>query len=861
MKASNIKVEHLRNPLGIDLQKPFLSWCCQGGLRQTGYLINAFSYWNDQKGSLIYTSGKQNSAVMSAHLNTTLKSRQRVLVELTLFDENEEPGEIETAVFETAFLDMQEWTAKWINPEPENLTQVNNRPASYLKRKFSVEDIGPARLYITAHGLYTVFLNSVRVGTAVLTPGTSEYSVNLEYQSYDVTSYLKKGENEIRVILGDGWYRGKSGMNNPKGNLFGTDLACLAQLEVNQKVVVKTDESWLASQNGPIQKNGLDFGETVDATKGDGFFATEQFHPVRTEDFPYQTLKCSNNVPVTEHEEFQGKLISTTKKESVLDFGQNMAGYVSFSVTAKAGQKLILTHGEALDENGDFTIENFQHDTPTEENRIRQQVTYVCKDGTNRYCPQFCIFGFQYVKVETDIPLENISFRAHAVYSDMEETGQFLCGNQDVNQLVQNTIWSMKSNFVDIPTDCPTRERQGWTGDAAVFASTGVYLMDCYPVFRKWLAEVRASQLQNGKIPGVAPRSEPGGFFQKFSNGSAGWADAITIVPSVLSNVYQCTDILEENYAAMKKWVDFSRKRAKKSRLKSKLKRNPYRQYLVETGFHWGEWMEPDQDMRTVLTQTIKNGDPEVPTAYFAYSAFLMGKAAERLNKKDEATYYLNLSQKIRNAYRAYFVKDGHIYSNRQAKYVRPIALDLLAPEEKQSAADALNELVKQNEYHLNTGFLSTPFLCDVLATYGYIDTAYQLLLQDTAPSWLYEVKKGATSIWETWNGIDTQGRVSASLNHYSYGAVTGWLFNGVAGIRLSNGEITINPHPHKAIGFVNAVYQSPVGEIQSSWNYEGKTIHYEIKIPANCCATILLPNGEEHQVTAGTYSFCTQEE
>ena len=858
MKASHIKVEHLKNPLGIDLKKPFISWCCQEGLQQTGYLINAFSYWNNQKDELIYTSGKQNISTMSAYLDTELKSRQRVLIEITLFDENNKPGEVSTAVFETALLNQQDWCAKWINPEPENLTEVNNRPASYLKRTFSVEETEPARLYITAHGLYTVFLNSTKVGNAVLTPGTSEYSVNLEYQTYDVTSYLKKGDNEIQIILGDGWYRGKSGMNNPKGNLFGTDIACLAQLEVNKKVVLKTEGSWIASQKGPVQKNGLDFGETVDANLGNGFFATEEFHPVRVENFSYKPLKCSNNVPITEHEVFQGKRIVTPREEDVLDFGQNMAGYVSFSVTAKAGQKITLTHGEALDENGNFTIENFQG--PTEDKQIPQKIVYLCKEGKNEYKPQFCLFGFQYVKVETDLPLDEISFQAHAVYSDMEQVGQFQCGSQEVNQLVQNSLWSMKSNFADIPTDCPTRERQGWTGDAALFVSTGTYLMDCYSVFRKWLAEVRVAQLEDGKIPGVAPRSEPTGFFQKLSNGSAGWADAITIVPSVLSQVYQCPDILSENYDAMRKWVDFSQKRAKKSRLKAKWKRNPYQHYIVDTGFHWGEWMEPGTDIKNALAETMKKGNPEVPTAYFAYSAQLLALAAERLNKKEDAFYYQDLSKKIKKAYRAYFVKEGHIVSDRQARYVRPIALDILTLKEKKKAAQDLNELVIQNDYHLNTGFLSTPYLCEVLSSYGYTDTAYRLLLQDTAPSWLYEVKKGATTIWETWNGIDEQGKVSASLNHYSYGAVTGWLFKGVAGIQLSDGKIIIKPHPHDSIGFVNAVYQSPVGQIQSSWRYEGKTIHYEVKIPSNTSATVILPNGKEHQITAGTYSFTTQE-
>lgn len=330
-----------------------------------------------------------------------------------------------------------------------------------------MEKTGTSRLYITAHGLYTAFINNQRVGDYVLTPGTSEYSVNLEYQTYDVTELINEGKNEIVVVLGDGWYRGKSGMNNPNGNLFGDDISLLAQLEINGASVLITDESWQASQYGPILKNGLDFGEVVDSTIGDGFFAIEKFHQVKIENFGYQNLKCSNNVHIKEKEKFEGTVIKTPNGDTVIDFGQNIAGYVSFSVKAKQGQKIKLVHGEGLDENGNFTIDNFQHEAPTPENMIYQQVEYICKEGQNEYKPQFCIFGFQYVKVETDINIDDIKFTAQAVYSDMDETGSFVCGNEDVNKLVKNSLWSMKGNFADIPTDCPTQERQGWTGDAA----------------------------------------------------------------------------------------------------------------------------------------------------------------------------------------------------------------------------------------------------------------------------------------------------------------------------------------------------------------------------------------------------------
>lgn len=803
MKAINIKVEHLKEAFGIDIKNPLVSWCLSGG-KQTAYILDCYD-----GEELIYSSGKVETSSQQARIKTELKSRQRVEVKLSLFDENDNIGEVSSTTFEMALLNKSDWFAKWINPEETNLTKVNERPASYLKRKFEVENLGKSRLYITCHGLYEAFINGKRVGDQILTPGTSEYSKILEYQTYDVSELLKIGENEIEVILGDGWYRGKSGMNNPTGNLFGDDVSLLCQLEIDGKIILASDENWVASQDGQIRANGLDFGEIIDAN-----IEPKEYHAVKIESFGYDNLVCSNSVPVMEKESFSAKLITTPNGEKVLDFGQNIAGYISFKAYAKKGQKIKLTCGESLDENGNFTNKNFQHDNPTPENEIKQQIEYTCKDGLNEYKPKFCIFGFRYAKLETDIELDKVEFASHAVYSDMEEVGSFVCENELVNKLVKNALWSMKGNFAYIPTDCPTRERQGWTGDAQAFVGTGMYLVDCYPVYRKWLRELRVSQTEEGKFPGVVPRAEPDGFFKKLSMGSAGWSDAITIIPSAMSERYDCTDILEENYQAMKKWVDFSEKRARKSRLKAKLKLDKYKKYIVDTGFHWGEWLEPDVDSKNVLKDTLMKGSPEVPTAYYAYSAEHLAKAAKKLDNDSDYRYYSSLSQKVKTAYRAYFVKNGKIKSDRQASYVRPIALNILSEREKKKAASDLNELVIKNNYHLNTGFLSTPYLCSVLSNNGFEETAFKLLLQDTSPSWLYSVKKGATTIWETWNGIDKNGKVSGSLNHYSYGAVVGWLFEYVAGIKVRNGKITVNPHPNEAIGDFECEYNSPVGKV-----------------------------------------------
>ncbi|MBQ8953843.1 MAG: family 78 glycoside hydrolase catalytic domain, partial [Clostridia bacterium] len=380
------------------------------------------------------------------------------------------------------------WQAKWIDPELPHDPETK-QPASYLRRRFAVEGTENACLYITCHGLYAAYINGRRAGDFVLAPGVGDYRQRLTVQRYDVSGLLRQGENEITVVLGDGWYRGGVGIDGLR-NYYGSDLALLCQLEIGGRPVLCSDESWEAAQEGPIRENDLEIGEIYDARME----KITGWHGVTARDFGFGNLAATESVPVREQERFSGKLITTPNGETVIDFGQNLAGYTELRVHAKAGQKIILWHGETLDENGNFTQSNFEPGERNKNGGIPQKIEYVCKDGLNEYRPSFALFGFRYAKVETDCDLTDASFTAVAVYSDMPQTGFFECGSADVNQLFQNSLWSMRSNFCDIPTDCPTRERAGWTGDAGAFAPTAVYLADCYPVLRKWLGECRLAQ-------------------------------------------------------------------------------------------------------------------------------------------------------------------------------------------------------------------------------------------------------------------------------------------------------------------------------------------------------------------------------
>ena len=847
MRAIRLKTEHMVNPLGLQTANPTLSWNCADGITQTAYQIIAKS-----KNRIVWDSGKVASSQMSVEYGgSAAGARERIDWSVTLWDENGEPGQPESAWFEMGLMDGS-WEAKWIDPELPH-EEKTRQPASVLRKTFFTDTTENARLYITCHGMYKARINGKPAHSFVYAPGTDDYRKRLQYQVYDVTELLKSGENEIAVTLGDGWYRGNNGVDGLY-NYYGSDLALLCQLEVSGKPVLMSDETWLASQSGPVRLNDMEKGETYDARME----AITNWHGVSVKDYGFDKLVCSNSVPILEQERFLGRIFKTPNGETVVDFGQNLAGYTELKVYGKAGQKITLWHGETLDENGNFTQSNFDPGERNKNGGIPQRVDYICKDGLNVYKPSFSYFGFRYAKVESDVDLTDAEFTAIAVYSEMPQTGFFTCDNEDVNRLFLNSLWSMRSNFCDIPTDCPTRERAGWTGDAGAFAPTGVYLADCYPILRKWLAECRLAQGADGLVANIAPVNNSGSFISNMLQGSSGWGDASILVPWALYEAYGDKRILEENYEMMTKWLSFVEARAQKTRIQNL--RNPYKKYLVDEGFHFGEWLEPDVSSMDTMKKNMMFGAPEVATAYYYKSAGLVARIADILGKTEDSRRYKGIAEGARNAYRYTCTQNGVITSKRQAEYVRPIAFGLLNEAESQAAADQLAKMVSDNNYHLNTGFLATPFLCRVLSDYGHTDTAYRLLLQDTAPSWLYPVKHGATTIWESWDGVREDGTVHDSLNHYAYGAISGWLMGDVCGIRLTEGKLTIAPKPSKKLGHAEAKWDSPVGTIESKWHYEQDQVVFEVAIPANVTAEVCLPDGSTFHVQSGSHVFSCEE-
>lgn len=849
MKAINLKTEYLINPIGIDIRHPRLFWNCEGGTKQTAYRIVAKT---DEQ--IVWDSGKVTSESMHADYPNDLASRQRVEWNATLWDETDSKGESsETAFFETGLLSASDFRAKWISGN-YRVNPKKRYPVDCFKKEFSAHNVAKARLYITACGLYEALVNSKRVDDFVLAPGHTDYTKRIQLQTYDVTELLENGENVITVELADGWYRGSCGAWGLR-NQYGTQTKLYAQLEITDKsgnkAVIGTDQTWAWSNDGKIRFADNKDGEIVEAWREPSYggFAQETKCDV--------TPVSSNNVPVTEHERFSvQKVITTPGGAKVLDFGQNIAGYISFAVMAKKGQKIKLRFGEMFDENGEFTQKNFQC---ANKKRTRvtplQQIEYYCKDGSNEYKTKFAIFGFQYVLIESDVEWKKEDFTAASVCSDMEETLSFDSSNELLNRLVEATRWSAKNNHADVPTDCPTRERHGWTGDAQIFCNTASYLFNYAPFARKYVHDMLDGQRKNGKFRQITPK---GGvdFYMDFMDGSAGWSDAGVLIPYRIYKRYGDQKILENSYAAMKQYADFKIKTLGKwypTAVRTGIDRK-YRKYISNYGQSYGEWAEPTEVHITGF-RDFACPHPEETTAYIVYLLQTMAEIAEVLGKQDDKKRFSEYAEKAKIGYgKLIECPKFSLDTDRQAKLVRPLYMGLLNEKQAEFAKKRLITALEHYDWRLGTGFLSTPFILYVLEDID-VEYAYRLLENEQMPGWLFMPKMNANTIWESWEGTQAQGGI-ASLDHYSKGAVLEWVVSEMCGIQVSGeNEFTIAPKAGGHFTFAKCEYRSVYGKVKSDWRRKnGKTV-YMISVPANTTAKVVLPSGEK-TLTAGEYEF-----
>lgn len=866
MKAINIKTEYLKNPIGIDIDNPRVMWNCEGGVTQTAYQIVTDS-WD---------SGKVESNSMRAVIPAKFEKGKRVTFKIKLWDENGTEGELsEENFFEYG---IKNWSAKWITGNYEvdkkgyekekkleksfflsgiNYLATSNKPepirfpVDCFKKEFSAKkDVESARLYATACGIYSARINGKKVSMP-LAPGVTDYRKRVQYQTYDVTALIKEN-NIINIDLADGWYRGSCGAWGLK-NQYGCETKILAQLEIQYadgtKDTVATDKSWLWSNDGPISFADNKDGEIVDANKVPTYYTRAKLtsHNV--------VPSASNNVPIAEKETFKGEMTTAPSGKKLINFKQNMAGYVSFKINAKKGQKITLRFGEMLDESGELTLKNIQCKNKKITTPL-QTIEYTCKDGVNEYKPNFAIFGFTYMEIDTDIDISADDFTAIAVYSDMEETGFFDSSNELLNKFVNATKWSTKSNSADLPTDCPTRERHGWTGDAQIFFNTAAYLFDYATFSKKYIRDVFDWQQKDGKLPQIVPY---GGvdFFMSWMNGSVGWSDVGVLLPYRFWKIYNDDCLIKRYYTGMVKYAKFMISRCGKwTPLKHNIRLSgENRKYFVNFGQSYGEWAEPKDVFPNDWKNTVLP-NPEESTAYTSYIMSLMCEIAKYMNDSQNLPLFEEYKKGCAAAYRELITKNGYsIDTDRQAKLVRPLYMHLLDEKATEFAKKRLVKALENYGWRLGTGFLSTPFILDVLADIN-IEYAYKLLENEKMPGWLFMTKMGATTIWESWEGTKAQGGI-ASLNHYSKGAVCEWLFKEMCGIKVDGeNHFVIKPQPGGHFDFAKAEYKSIFGTVKSGWKKQNDKYIYEIEIPANCTAEIILQNGEKQTVTAGKHIF-----
>jgi alpha-L-rhamnosidase len=880
LTVTDLRCDYHQNPLGIDARQPRLSWRLSAerrGTVQSAYQIQV----DDQQGHTSWDTGKVASdrSVHVPYEGPPLRSGCCYTWRVRAWDGEDQPSEWSSlAWWEMGLLSPADWRAQWIEPDWEEDPKAF-QPCPYLRHSFSIDgQVRSARAYVTSHGLYELSLNGQRVGDQAFTPGFTSYHDRLQVQTYDVGDLLVEGENAVGAILGDGWYRGSVGVSSRR-NVYGQRLALLLQIHVRhqdgRETWVTSGEGWRAA-TGPIVKSDLKDGEVYDAQlEMPGWdapgFDDSAWHGVRVCDHGYDNLVAPIGPPVRKKEEFPAaRVLRTPKGEWVIDLGQNIAGWVRFEVEGPSGTTVTLTHGEALDKDGNFTLEHLQLQYMSA--RLEQQVYYTLKGGgIEPFEPHFTVHGFRYVKVE-GWPGEPApeQFTGIAIYSDMPPAGTFACSDERINQLQHNIVWSMKGNFLDVPTDCPTRERSGWTGDAQIFCRTGSFLMETAPFFRAWLRDLAADQHADGCVPNWVPDTTR--YYDDKAmallTGSAGWGDAAVIVPWTLYQCYGDLRILEEQYESMRAWVEYERARAQHVNWSKKLNpaywfdraRQARQRHIWDTRYHWGEWLEPGADygLRQVvgMLKRVLFSVPLVASAYFAYSTRLLAETARLLGKTADASEYDQLADEIAAAYAAEFVgPGGRIEPHVQASYVRALALDLLPEEQRPAALAHLVALIEEAGVHLGTGFLSTPFLLHVLSEGERLDLAYALLTQDTIPSWLYAVTKGATTIWESWEGIKENGSLFGSLNHYSYGAVGSWLYQVVAGFEIGAPgykEIRIQPRPGGGLTYAQAAYDSVYGRISSAWEIDGGTMRISVTVPPNTAATVRLPGAVLSEVREG---------
>ncbi|AZS38181.1 hypothetical protein CVS47_02832 [Microbacterium lemovicicum] len=868
----DLTIDHGGDQFAVSGDRPRLSWKPSSDARADAvYELEA-----DVDGTPLPGPMRVNGHRFVAWPWAPLRSGQRIAWRVRMASSTLDADWSDPAHFEVGLLDA-DWTASWISPIDSDDPGYGRRPATLLATDFTVTSpVSSARLFATALGLYTAEVNGARVGTAELSPGSTSYDRTLYAQASDVTASLRLGENRLSFELSDGWYRGQVGaFRMPAG--WGTTLGLRVELHIDHadgtRTVVRSDDAWTGRRSSIVRADLMD-GQAVDLT-----VVASAPTSVRVGVVDAPAIDWSPAPPVRVVESREPRSVRESGPGVwIFDFGQNASGWVRLSDLGPDGTVTVVDYGEFVDVEGNLSTAHLDSQRPGEPPVLfRQRDEVIAGPRHDVFEPRHTVHGFQYARITRHgAPLDTAAVTMQVVHTDLRRTGTFACSNEDLDRLHEIAEWSFRGNAVDVPTDCPTRERLAWTGDYQIFAPTATRLYDVLGFSRKWLRSVRDDQLDDGRIANFSPdgRRIKHHLDDQFAmmTGSAGWGDAIVAVPWELYESYGDERVLSENWDAMVRWVEWALGKARTERHHARLSHDPepFEQYLWDGSFHWGEWTEPkevDADGRAIdpIMQNpmawFMADKGEVGTAYLHRSTATLARIAAILGHRDAAARYELTAGRVADAWRAAYLRpDGTTVADTQAAYVRALSFGLIPDQLRDAAATRLVELIRAAGTHLRTGFLSTGDLLPVLCDTGHVGVAYDLLLQRTAPSWLNMIERGATTIWEDWEGIDEAGVAHESLNHYSKGAVIRFLHTHALGLRQAPGSIAwesiiIEPTPGPSITWARGSHESPQGLITVDWRIEDGEMHISAELPSGTDARIVFPDGTEVSAEPGSFS------
>lgn len=851
LAADELRCEYLTDPLVIDAINPRLSWILKAkgrGRKQTFYRVlvaSSSEILDDDRGDLWDSERvKSSESINVQYRGKTLTSRTKCFWKVKVWDQDSTSSDwSEVATWSVALLNQDDWIAKWIGFDDawddsvllakplangmKRKKEYTPRPCPYLRKEFTLNSsVESAKVYITALGVYELYINGQRVGIDYFTPGWTDYRKRIYYNTYDVAHLLQEGNNTVAVILADGWYAGNIA---DRGQYFyGKDLRLKLQLEVEQSDqksdTIISDQSWKASY-GALLEADMQAGETYDARRemvgwNMNGFNDSDWQAAVVSDSATASLQAYPSETVQKIEELKPKeIIEQSPGVYVVNMGQNMAGWARISLKGKRGDKIVLRFAEKLNADGSLHTRNLRTAQCTD--------TYIMRgDGIETWEPRFTYHGFQYIEVSgCSATLTPDMITGIVVHSNLKKTGEFKCSSETINKIHSNIYWSQRSNYFEVPTDCPQRdERLGWTGDAQVFMRTAAYNMDIAAFFTKWIRDVNDGQFEDGRFPSTAPRV--------YNRLASGWGDAGVICPWIFFNTYSDTLILRQHYPAMRKWMDYLEKNSS--------------DYISSMG-SFGDW------------QNVKSETPidVISTAYFKHCADIMRQVACVLKKPSDQAHYETLSANIFESFNTSFVESGTVKGNTQTANLLALNFELVPDSLRAPVLKNLLNNIEQAGQGLSTGILGTHLLLPTLSQNDKLEKAFQLLSNTKFPSWGHQIENGATTIWERWDSYsDSSGfhkDSTNSLNHYAYGAVGEWMYSTIVGIE-SDGpgykHINICPTPGGGLTHAAASYHSVRGLIESSWSIDGDTLSLFVTIPPNTDATVYIPSLNEAVVS-----------